>query len=199
MRSVLTVLAATLGIAPIARGDEAQSARHEWPAGAYSFSDELGGFTIWSVSGIGTRADPVVIRQTLHSASPVTIVIRAVGPIQPFGRPGLNANGFISLHLETRNGSGQGWLEFEFELQERFGVPSTFGDGLSFDQRRTESASVGSSAFRQHSRDFEPYDRLLFSEGKVDPAKAAGFDFLITDFTPRATFYLIQDPRIPFS
>ncbi len=199
MRSVLPVLAATLGIVPIARSDEVRSAPHEWTAGAYSFSDELGGFTIWSVSGIGTRADPVVIRQTLHSASPVTIVIRAVGPIQPFGRPGLNANGFISLHLETRNGSGQAWLEFEFELQERFGVPSTFGDGLSFDQRRTESASVASSAFRHHSRDFEPYDRLLFSEGKVDPARAAGFDFLITDFTPRATFYLVQDPRIPFS
>lgn len=199
MRSVLPVLAATLGIVPIARSDEVRSARHEWTAGAYSFSDELGGFTIWSVSGIGTRADPVVIRQTLHSASPVTIVIRAVGPLQPFGRPGLSANGFISLHLETRNGSGQAWLEFEFELQERFGVPSTFGDGLSFDQRRTENASVGSSAFRRYSLDFEPYDRLLFSKGKVDPAKAVGFDFLITDFTPRATFYLVQDPRIPFS
>lgn len=127
------------------------------------------------------------------------MVIRAVGPVRPFGYPGTTANGFIALRLETRNGSGQAWVEFEFELQERFGEPSTFGDGLSFDQRRTESDSVGSSGFRHYSRDFEPYDRLLFGEGKVDPGETARFEFLITDFTPRATFYLVQDPRIPFS
>jgi hypothetical protein len=29
--------------------------------------------------------------------------------------------------------------------------------------------------------------------------KTAKFDYLITDYTPRWTFYLVQDPRIPSS
>jgi len=32
---------------------------------------------------------------------------------------------------------------------------------------------------------------------KVDPLKTASFEFLMTDYTPRWTFYLVQDPRIP--
>ncbi|TIN20417.1 MAG: hypothetical protein E5Y31_22965, partial [Mesorhizobium sp.] len=32
-----------------------------WAAGAYSFSDELGGFHITGASGIGTKDDPLVI------------------------------------------------------------------------------------------------------------------------------------------
>ncbi|QKC84701.1 hypothetical protein [Mesorhizobium sp. NZP2077] len=39
--------------------------------------------------------------------------------------------------------------------------------------------------------------RLLFKDGKVDPLKTASFEFLVTDYTPRWTFYLVQDPRIP--
>ena len=37
----------------------------------------------------------------------------------------------------------------------------------------------------------------LFKNGKVDPLKTASFEFLVTDYTPRWTFYLVQDPRIP--
>ena len=40
-----------------------------------------------------------------------------------------------------------------------------------------------------------PYDRLLFKDGKIDPLKTATFDFLITDFAPRRTFFLVQEPR----
>ncbi|TIL78558.1 MAG: hypothetical protein E5Y76_08400, partial [Mesorhizobium sp.] len=59
--------------------------------------------------------------------------------------------------------------------------------------------NIWSSSFADFDRDFEPYDRLLFKSGKIDPLKTAKFDYLITDYTPRWTFYLVQDPRIPSS
>ena len=165
-------------------------------AGPYSFSDELGGFQIISASGTGTKADPIVVTQELESSSPVTLVIRAVGPIEPFGSSANAVSGFLYLRTVVLNNSGQAWVEFEFELQEKLGKASLFGDGLSFDQRESGSA-ISSDSFTKFSRDFEPYDRLLFREGKVDPSKAASFMFLVTDFTPRAQFYLVLDPRIP--
>jgi hypothetical protein len=171
----------------------------QWRAGAYAFSDELGGFTILSASGRGTKADPIVLVQQFHSASPVTLTIRAVGPIQPFAHEEGRANGFIRLVVVTVNGSGLAWTQFEFELQEKLGRPSIYGDGLSFDQRRRDGDSITSDAFGRFDRAFEPYDRLRFEDGFVDPGKRARFEFLISDFTPIAEFYLVQDPRIPAS
>lgn len=174
-----------------------------WRAGNYSFSDELGGFTIQSVSGTGSRTDPIVIEEELHSASPVTMTIRATGAMDT-GNLGPSKDGNLAtsalyLRLVVLNGSGQSWIEFEFELQEILHRSSVFSDGLSFDQRRENSAQITSSAFAQFSRDFEPYDRLRFIEGKLDTGETADFDFALTDFTPRWEFFLVQDPRIPYS
>ncbi|RJG47298.1 hypothetical protein D3Y55_17445 [Mesorhizobium sp. DCY119] len=168
-----------------------------WLAGAYSFSDELGGFKIRAIGGTGTREDPIVIEEELVSASPVTMVIRTTKPIRPFDFSGKYANGFIHLKLIIWNSSEQAWIEVEFELQEILGQPSLFGDGLSFDQRRTDSKNIYSDSFADFSRDFEPYDRLLYRNGKVDPRRSASFGFLISDYTPKRQFYLVQDPRIP--
>ncbi len=170
-----------------------------WVAGSYSFSDELGGFTIRSVSGTGTRDDPVVVVQELNSASPVTMVIRTIGPVKLFALSDEFATGIIHMRMETINGSGVPWLEFEFELQEVLRQPSVYGDGLSFDQRRTDSGSINSDRFSRFQDNFEPYDRLLYFDGWVNPSESATFSFLITDFTPQAEFYLLQDPRIPAS
>jgi hypothetical protein len=193
-RGVALLLSAAM-LAGLASGAAPQASR--WRAGAYSFSDELGGFTIEGVSGTGLRDDPFVIRETLHSASAVTLVIRAERPIRPFAPGTLFANGLLHMRIEAHNGSGHGWVEFEFELQEIRHKPSTFGDGLSFDQRTASQDDISSDAFARFSRDFEPYDRLLFTNGKVDPGARASFSFLITDFTPKLEFYLVQDPRIP--
>jgi hypothetical protein len=168
-------------------------------AGAYSFSDELGGFRLLSANGKGTADDPYVLVQEFESASPVTMVIRATKPIRPFDNSGRFANGFLSLRLEVLNNSRLPWIEFGFELQERLGEASVFGDGLSFDQRITNSSSISSDRFDAFSRNFEPYDRLLFREGTVNDREVASFDFLITDFTPRWQFFLVMDPRIPAS
>ena len=178
---------------------DAQDPAKPWEAGAYSFSDELGGFRIAGVSGKGTRDDPIVIQEEINSATPVTMVIRTVRSIRPFDYSGLYANGFLHVRLEVLNNSELPWIEFEFELQERLGKASVFGDGLSFDQRRTDSGNISSGSFLEYSRAFEPYDRLLFREGTVDYLDAASFNFMITDFTPRWEFYLVQDPRIPSS
>ena len=180
-----------------AAGQEVDTKR--WQAGAYSFSDELGGFRIVSASGKGTKDDPIVIREEMNSASPVTMVIRTVRPIRPFDYSGRYANGFLHVRVDILNNSALPWIEFEFELQEQLGKASVFGDGLSFDQRRSNSGNIWSESFNEYSRAFEPYDRLLFREGKVDHLSSASFNFMITDFTPRWEFFLVQDPRIPSS
>lgn len=181
------------------RADQGSGDPGVFQAGAYSFSDELGGFHITSVTGTGSKANPIVISQELESSSPVTLVIRAVRPIAPFSSSDEAVNGFLHMRADVLNNSGQAWVEFEFELQEILGKASVFGDGLSFDQRQSSTDNVLSDSFQEFSRDFEPYDRLLFRQGRVDPLKTASFTFLITDFTPRMQFYLVLDPRIPSS
>lgn len=171
----------------------------EWNAGPYSLSDELGGFTITSVTGTGVREDPIVITQEFASSSPVTLVIKALKPGQTHDDPHVFATGNLRIRLETLNNSGQAWSEFEFELQERKGQASIFSDGLSFDQRRQDGQNIDSDSFGSFSRNFEPYDRLRFTDGRIDPLATGSFEFMITDFTPRRVFYLVQDPRIPLS
>jgi len=168
-----------------------------WATGAYSFSDELGGFRITGASGIGTREDPLIITEELNSATPVTLTIRTTRPIEAFGKAGEFANGIMYMRIDVLNNSALPWVEFQFELQEILDQPSVFGDGLSFDQRNKTPDNIRSSRFSDFEREFEPYDRLLFKNGKVDPLKTATFDFLMTDYTPRWTFYLVQDPRVP--
>lgn len=170
-----------------------------WVAGAYAFSDELGGFHITGASGIGTRDDPFVLLEEFNSATPVTLTIRAVKPIQPFGVPGEFANGMMYIRIEALNNGGQGWIEFQLELQSILGQPSTDEDGLSFDQANKTPDYIGSSGFAEYHREWTPYDRLPFMKGKVDPLESASFTFRITDFTPKWQFWLVQEPRIPTS
>jgi hypothetical protein len=184
-------------LVPLAGYTQEAPDQKRWEAGAYSFSDELGGFRITGVSGTGSQSDPIVITEELNSASPVTLVIRTIRPIRPFDYSGLYANGFLHMRIDAKNNSALPWIEFEFELQEHLHKASVFGDGLSFDQRRQDGGNIASGNFLQFSRDFEPYDRLLFTDGKIDHLEAATFDFMITDFTPRWEFFLVQDPRIP--
>lgn len=194
MREAL-VMSLVLSLASTAQGGE----RKPWEAGAYSFSDELGGFTIVGVRGSGRADDPIVLTQELQSSSPVTLMIRAIKPIRPYDSADNSVTGTLRLRLETLNASGQSWIEFEFELQELRDQPSLFGDGLSFDQRRVEGQNIVSDSFAGFDRNFEPYDRLRFIDGRIDPRQAGAFEFTITDYTPRPLFYLVLDPRIPSS
>lgn len=170
-----------------------------WHAGAYSYSDELGGFRILSVTGTGTREDPVEIAQEFEKAGETLLVIRAERPIRLHSSSLDYANGMIHMRIVAFNNSGLPWIGYELELQERRGEPSIFGDGLSFDQRRTDGEMLASTAFRKYDRDYEPFDRILFTEGAIDPLKSGAFEVYITDFTPKRTFYLKQDPQVPYS
>lgn len=180
-----------------ASGTPDASADRRWHAGAYSFSDEFGGFLIRGVSGTGTRDDPFVIQQEMLSASPVTLVIRVATAIRRRGPAEQFATGMMHVRIRALNNSGISWIEYEFELQEQLGQASVFGDGLSFDQRRTAPENRWSDRFRRHETDFEPYDRVVFRDGHVDPLQTVEFALFITDFTPKLEFYLRQDPRIP--
>jgi len=194
-----TVIAGMALLAAItAEGQSADTTAATIPP-PYAFSDELGGFSIVTIHGIGTRDDPVHIVQRFRTAGPATLVIRATRPINPHGRPADYSTGTIHMVLDITNDSGVPWIGFELELQEKFDEPSVFGDGLSFDQRRFDRETASSDAFADTHYDFEPYDRLLFENGFVDPHKRAEFRFLITDPTPSQTFYLRLDPRIPAS
>ncbi|WP_198521639.1 hypothetical protein [Rhizobium sullae] len=188
----LRILAALLTLSLISAGP-ADDGR--WYAGDYSFSDELGGFRILSVTGSGTKTDPIEINEELDSASPVTLVIRAARPIQYHGFP----EGAFHLRVVALNKSGLAWIEFEFELQEILGKPSEFYDGLSFDQTNPNPNFISSSRFARFENRFESFDRLRFTSGRADPLDRPAFGFFITDVTPVPEFYLVQDPRVPFS
>lgn len=175
-----------------------QSKNPELTAG-YDFSSELGGFQIIGMSGLGTRSDPVRITKHVFSATPVTLVIRATKPINPFAHPKTHATGTLHFDITVINTSGLPWIGAEFELQEIIGQASVYGDGLSFDQRRIGNYQTESDRFAGSQQDFEPYDRILFHDGFVDPGERARFRFLITDLTPAALFYIRFDPRIPAS
>ncbi|KRB61401.1 hypothetical protein ASE04_21290 [Rhizobium sp. Root708] len=186
------ILAALLSLALISAGP-ADDGR--WYAGGYSFSDELGGFRILSVSGSGTLDDPIEIQEQLNLSTPVTLVIRGANPSR------LDATEQTGVHFRITivNRSGLGWIGFGFELQEIRGKPSDFDDGLSFGQTNPNPDFISSNRFSRFESRFESYDRLSFEDGHVDPLDLAAFGFFVTDMTPVPEFYLVQDPRIPSS
>ncbi|MCO4319862.1 hypothetical protein M8997_021975 [Phyllobacterium sp. 21LDTY02-6] len=168
-----------------------------WTAGRYSFSDEMGGFTIRGISGRGTEDDPIVLVQEFNAASPVLLVIRTESTA--LRDPADDIGILFYLRVEAINGGGHPWVEFAFELQEQLNLPSDYGDGLSFYQPGHKVDSIKSDGFRTFKDDFEPYDRMIFTDGVTNPAQSTSFVFPIADFTPKRMFYLVQDPRIPSS
>ncbi|EJM98927.1 hypothetical protein [Phyllobacterium sp. YR531] len=168
-----------------------------WSAGRYTFSDEMGGFTITGISGKGTRQDPIVLAEEFHSTAPTVLIIRTEQT--NLKDPAEDIGILFHLRVEAVNGSGHPWVEFGFELQEQLNVPSDYGDGLSFYQPGDKKDAIDSRGYASFSDDFEPYDRMIFRDGKIDPSENASFGFPIADFTPKRTFYLVQDPRIPSS
>jgi len=192
MARALRILAVLL-ILPLLLASAGPADDGRWYAGSYSFSDELGGFRILSIRGTGTKADPVEISEELHSANPVTLVIRTTHRLP------VAQTGTLHLRVAVVNKSGLAWIEFAFELQEILGKPSNFYDGLSFAQVSPVPDLVSSDRFASFESRFESFDRLRFSNGHADPLSQTRFGFLITDVTPADKFYLLQDPRVPFS
>ncbi len=166
-------------------------------AGGFIFSDELGGFRLLSVSGAGTSSDPIVIVEEITELRPVTLIIRDA-------REGTKDDSTIPLrsfvHLAmikvVINGTKRVWAGFDLELQQELTQPSIYGDGLSFDQMGGFKEDFESDSFAISRQVYEPYDRVRFQEGSVDPGATVRFRFFVTDPTPVPEFYLLQEPQL---
>ena len=185
----------------LAAGLFADAGRAEpFPAGDFSFSDELGGFRILSVSGTGSSADPVILEEEIFETGPVTLVIRRIAPGGRITDPrGFGLPRTLRLVKVVHNRTRRIWAGFDLELQEVLGKPSVYSDGLSFNQIGAAAPDVYSEDFARNVRLFEPYDRIRFHSGHVDPEDAAHIKVHITDPTPERIFYLLQDPQILFA
>jgi hypothetical protein len=168
-----------------------------WEAGGLSFSDELGGFRLLAVSGSGTLADPIVLVEELGAPGPAVLTVRN-------GQAAANSNlggqqtgrAFLGLVLikQVTNRSPYRWSGFEMELREELQQPSVYSDGLSFDQLGSIRQNLYSDRFSQAKKANEPYDRLTFDRGRLEPGETAAFFFNIVDLSPGAVFYLVQEP-----
>ncbi len=196
-RSAIIALLAFFAVLTIAP-DRAPAA--PLATGGFTFSDELGGFRLLSVSGTGSADDPIVVEEELTGTGPAILVIRrdiVRYPANPWARNGV----WTAIHLTkvVRNLTGRVWIGFDLELQEKLHKPSVYGDGLSFDQGRAVPAEIRSNAFARNHRLFEPYDRIRFEDGSVDPDATLRLEIHITDPTPVSVFYLVQDPQILYA
>ena len=167
-----------------------------YTAAGLSFSDELGGFRLISASGAGTLADPVVVVEEISQLGSTVLVVRGAQATQRQGRQSKTFSHLAVIKIVI-NGTGRVWTGFELELQELLNQPSSYWDGLSFDQLDSFAGKrFQSDRFTTARRVSEPYDRVQFHGGAVDPGEAVRFDFYITDPTPKAKFFLVQEPQL---
>ena len=173
------------------------AAAKEWPAGGFTFSDELGGFEILSASGSGSAADPIVVVQRINVVGSSILVIRRQLQAGDDGQVLTRAFVQFSLVTVVINATSRNWAGFDLELQEELGQPSVYVDGLSFDQLKTFDDRVFTSdRFDLFTDLTEPYDRIRFERGHVAPKETVRFQVYITDVTPKAEFYLVQEPKL---
>ena len=163
-----------------------------WHAGGFSFSDELGGLGIRSVSGSGRVDDPIVIVEEILDQQAVTLVVRAVAPRDP----NVAKDGYLNLAIRVVaiNRTERVWAGFNLELREVREKPSTYFDGLSFWQMMPLSDHFRSDRFAVVKRRAEPADIVQYRGGSVDPGGQLHLWFQISDTSPVQTFYLIQEP-----
>ena len=111
--------------------------------------------------------DPIILTEEFPSVTPTTLIIRTekIAQLNPSEDVGI----LFYLRVRATNSSGHPWVEFEFELQEQLNVPSDYGDGLSFYQPGDKRGMIQSTGYGTISDDFEPYDRMVFRDGKIDP------------------------------
>ena len=170
-----------------------------WATGAYSFSDELGGFRILAVSGNGQFEDPFVVFQEILSSEGSTMIVRHLNPVELNNAKNKVEDNSLYVRFVTVNQSNVPWVGYGLELQEQKDKPSTYGDGLSFDQISRETSFIRSDRFLEFERQYEPGDRVVYKKGVVNHRTQVVFDFIITDFTPTVQFFIYQDPLIPAS
>ncbi len=194
MRGYLIAALLCLGLAVSAT----PAAAEDFTAGGLRFSDELGGFRLISVTGSGSASDPIVVVEEITQVGPAVLVVRGQQMIAMKDAPARKA-AFVNLAVikVVINGTHRVWAGFDLELQEELNKPSPYEDGLSFDQLGSFSDQpFNSDSFSLTRRMPEPYDRVQFYDGSVDPGAAVRFNLFITDPTPASEFYLLQEPHL---
>ena len=155
-----------------------------------TFSDELGGFTIRSLSGTGRLDDPFVLVEEVTGDGEAILVIHGLDG--SFGNrvETQHATGF-ALHKVVINGTGQNWMTYEIELRETRSASSPYEDGLSFGQA-SDRPPESSDRFATVANVDEPYDGLSFGAGMVAPGGYSTFTMIVTDETPQPSFLIVQ-------
>ena len=168
-----------------------------WEAGGLIFSDELGGFRLLSASGSGSLSDPIVLVEDIAGPGPAVLLVRnhRRGAVTDLGGQ-REGNAFLGLVMvkKVTNRSPFRWSGFEMELREELHQPSVYSDGLSFDQLGSIRQNLYSDRFSQVKKANEPYDRLTFDRGRLEPRETATFFFNVVDLSPGPIFYLVQEP-----
>jgi hypothetical protein len=162
-----------------------------------TFSDEIGGFTLKSVTGKGTLDDPYVVVEEV--TGPREAVLTISGLKQVGNRIGSHHIAGIAMTKIAINRSKDTWLNYQLELREVVTRHSPYEDGLSFAQNTVIAGAFTASSFPTMQRLDEPQDTLGFSGKSVSPGERAEFNFLITDMSPIGKFYLFQQPMQPVS
>ena len=163
--------------------------------GAVSFSDELGGFVLERLTGEGTLADPFVVTERIIDSNGATLVIR-VDPLYGNQLGTQHQIGF-ALTKVVENATGFTWTAFELELQSVLGVPSGYGDGLSFGQGSSAGRPFTAAGFNQITLMDEPYDRIEYDKGRIAVGGQATLRLVVTESMPLTVAYLVQRPRRP--
>jgi hypothetical protein len=169
-----------------------------WTVGGVSFSDELGGARLVGASGTGTRDDPIILLEEISGAGPAVLVVRN----DRTGHLNLSpALGFLSLSVVTiiANRGPWAWTGFDLELRRTFDQPSLYTDGLSFDQPQAFARVAKADRFAQTLQNDEPFDRIRFDAGNVNPTEYLRLAFDIVDVNGAAGFYLVQRPIVLFA
>ena len=155
-----------------------------------TFSDELGGFVIRSLTGTGRLEDPFVLVEEVTGDGEALLLVS--GLTGEFGNrvETQHATGF-ALHKVVINSTSQTWVNYEIELREDRTASSPYEDGLSFGQA-AERPPVSSDRFETVANVDEPYDGLSFQSGLVAPGNSVTFTMIVTDETPRSAFLIVQ-------
>jgi hypothetical protein len=166
-----------------------------WTTGGLSFSDDPGGARLLAASGTGAPDDPIVLIEEITGPGPAILEVRNDRTGHLDVSPAI---GFLALSVVkiVVNRGPWPWAGFDLELMTGPDQPSVHSDGLSFDQPRTFRRLAKADRFLQVVQEDEPFDRIRFDRGQVDPAEYLRVDFDLVDVNGTAVFYLVQRPIV---
>lgn len=164
--------------------------------GGITFSDELGGVELVEGWGSGRVEDPFVLVERITDDGPAALIVRGLRARigNPLGTP--QTVGFALRKIVT-NATQRLWHGFELELREELERTSDYGDGLSFGQATRQQRPFAADRFASVVQRDEPLDAVEFADGVVAPGETVTVSMLITDYTPRFEFFLLQRRESP--